>query len=151
LGFAPGAAPLGTRTEVRRRPPPGASRFESGYNVFVDRGVTAASPKSKPDSNPVARFGGLAIGVVLIALKLEAAGALLHDGRVYLLVVFGIFAVVGLVHGKPIRCAVSAGVVTAVAIDPSSVWVGVGIGVVAVAALVALAYAAGLVLRALDR
>ncbi len=97
--------------------------------------------RAKPDSNPLTRIGGVIVGLVVLALKVEAIGHLFHDGRVYVFVVCGIGVVAALRRGRPLALVGLASVIVADALHPHPFWgtVAYAAGTWVVLALICLA------------
>lgn len=117
-------------------------------SVSVDQ--TADAGTTKLDQGPAKRLGSVLVGIVVIALKVDAYAHLLSDGRVLVLVILGLTALSGLLRGRPLRMAVASGAFVGVAVDATSVWARIAVGFVAVAALIALCVALGNLLQWLD-
>jgi hypothetical protein len=103
----------------------------------------------RSERNPLARAGALLFGLVLIVVKLLAVRSLLHDGRVALIVLFGIGALIALRRGRPLGLAFSLGLVVGAAVSgPIGVRIAIGAG--GVVAFTLLAYLIGVVWMRLD-
>jgi hypothetical protein len=110
---------------------------------------SGAAKSSRSESNPLVRAGALALGLVLIVVKLLALHRLLHDGRVALIVIFGIGALAAFRRGRPLSLAITLGVIVGAAVSgPIGERIAIGAG--GVVAFSVLAYLIGVVLLRLD-